>query len=410
MEQNVQKLWKHHWKNQVTIEQSGSFYGKLLHQKRLIILQNILKNFDTESTVLDMGCGSGSTITVFKQSGFNNIIGIDFTEESMNRCKELGLVYKKDVFLMDAKNTSFKSNSFDIVFSEGLWEHFTDPRPHMAEAARIAKNYIIVIQPDHFSFFGRLMHIGWNLFAKNKGGVREYSFLLSYFINFLKQYDFELVLSKSTLLHEQSVMVFKKQAKWHISQQHELNYSKKVEDKTWKIPYSLEYWKKFYNLNLSGKGIEICCGNHGIYNYASNIIGLDSINFNKPNFICGNAEHIPFQHLDFAICGNGIDHCSNPKQILIELTRVTDNIILWVYIHPRIVSFLLSKFDKMHPHHLTNSNLKFLLSNINYTKIYEVKYSPLNHWQYAKTKIAKIKLLIMYFFNIKGILIHLRRS
>lgn len=207
----VQKLWSKHWKTQTTIESTGSFYGKLLHQKRLVILQNILKKLDPDSLVLDMGCGGGSTMMSFKQVGFNKITGIDFTQESMKRCEKLGFIYGKNVFLMDAKKTIFPDKYFNIVFSEGLWEHFTDPRPHMAEAARVAKTYIIVIQPDHFSFFGLLMHVGWNIFSKNKGGVKEYSFPLSYFRDFLKLYNFELIESKSTLFHEQTVMVFKRQ-------------------------------------------------------------------------------------------------------------------------------------------------------------------------------------------------------
>jgi SAM-dependent methyltransferase len=281
----VQQLWKHHWKNQVAIEETGSFYGKLLHQKRLVILQKILKSLDSSSTVIDIGCGSGSTIASFKQAGFNNIIGIDFAEESMGRCENRGFVYGKDVFLMDAKNTSFSGSHFDIVFSEGLWEHFIDPRPHMAEAARLAKTYIIVIQPDHFSFFGFLMHLGWNLFSKNKGGVKEYSFPLSYFINFLKLYHFDLISSKSTILHEQTVMVFKKNSVWQTSQQHEFRYSKTKESKRWRIPYSLEYWKKFMDLDsVEGQGIEIGCGTHGIYNFTQNIVGLDSINFHHKSF------------------------------------------------------------------------------------------------------------------------------
>ena len=211
-ESNVQKLWKQHWKTQTTIEESGSFYGKLLHQKRLAILQNILKQLPSNSKVLDMGCGGGSTMTTFKEIGFNNIVGIDFAEESISRCKDKGFIFGKDIYLMDAKNTKFSSQSFDVVFSEGLWEHFTDPRPHIVEAARLAKSYIIVIQPDHYSFFGFLMHQGWNIFSKNKGGVKEYSFLLSYFRDFLKLYNFELIDDKSTLFHEQTVMVFRRKS------------------------------------------------------------------------------------------------------------------------------------------------------------------------------------------------------
>ena len=210
-ETEVQKLWKQHWKSKTTIEETGSFYGRLLHQRRLVILKDILSKFDARSKVLDIGCGGGSTITTFKEVGFDNIIGIDFAEESLERCEKLGLAINKNVFLMDAAHTRFLDKQFDIVFSEGLWEHFTDPRPHIAEAARLAKTYLIVIQPDHFSFFGFLMHLGWSLFSKDKGGVREYSFPLSYFTNFLKNYNFKLIESKSTLFHEQTVMVFKRQ-------------------------------------------------------------------------------------------------------------------------------------------------------------------------------------------------------
>ena len=207
---SIQELWKKHWKNHPTIEESGSFYGKLLHKKRIIILRNIIKNLDHNYSVLDMGCGSGATMTTFKEAGFTNIIGIDFAEESILRCEEKGFVYGRDVFLSDAKHTIFYDEQFDIIFSEGLWEHFLDPRPHMTEAARLSKQYIIVIQPDHFSFFGYLMHLGWTIFNKNKGGVREYSFPLFYFKQFLQLYDFQLIQSKSTMFHEQTIMVFKK--------------------------------------------------------------------------------------------------------------------------------------------------------------------------------------------------------
>ena len=404
-ELKVQQLWKKHWKTQSTIEESGSFYGKLLHQKRLIILQNFLSTLDSTSTVLDMGCGGGSTITTFKQSNFNNIKGIDFASESMARCEEKGFVYGKDVFLMDAAHTSFFSNSFDIVFSEGLWEHFTDPRPHMAEACRLAKTYIIVIQPNHFSFFGYLMHLGWNIFSKNKGGVKEYSYPLSYFTNFLKLYNFDLITSKSTPLYEQTMMVFKKNSTWSTAQQHELNYSTQQEPKTWRM-HSLSFWIKHLHLSsITGQGIEIGCGPNGIYKFASNITGIDSINYHTSNFIQSTAEHLPFHKTDFVILCNSLDHCSNPQQVLSEISRITNTLILWTYIHPKLTSFLLSKFDKMHPYHFTNSNLTNLLTN--FIPTHKFFYNPLKHWQYAGTKIAKLKLIIMYLLNIRGMCIHL---
>ena len=395
------------------MEETSSFIGNFLHQKRLIILKNILKKLDHNYKVLDMGCGGGVTMTTFKESGFTHITGIDFAEESIVRCEKKGYVCEKDVFLMDATHTSFPSNSFDIVFSEGLWEHFPDPRPHMAEAARLSKQYIIVYQPDHFSFFGFLMYIGWGAFNKNKGGVKEYSFLLSYFKQFLKFYGFDFIKSYSTPFHEGEIMVFKKHNTWHIAQQHELTYSQTKEPRLYHA-HSLEFWQKLLSLeNIEGQGIEVGCGNIGMYNFTSNIIGLDTINFHKHNFIQASAEHLPIIHSDFAILCNSLDHCENPDQVLKEITLTTNKLILRTYIHPKIVSFLLSKLDKMHPYHFTKSDIKhfsLMLGIENFIEISSTITSPFVLWHHTDNWQEKFKLLIMYLLNIHAICIHLSIS
>ncbi len=387
------------------MEETSSFLGNFLHQKRLHILKQILSKLDHNYSVLDMGCGCGMTMTTFKESGFNNITGIDFAEESIARCEEKGFVYGRDVFLSDAKHTSFHDSQFDIVFSEGLWEHFQDPRPHIAEAARLSKQYIIVFQPDHFSLTGYFMNLGWNIFTKNKGGVHEYSFHLSYFKQFLKLYGFDLIKTYSTPLHEWGIMVFKKHNIWLTAQQHELNYIRTKESQIWHM-HSLEYWKKILNLEqIEGQGIEIGCGNNGLYNFTPNILGIDTINFHKPNFIQATGEHLPIKQVDFAILFNSLDHTSNPEQVLNEVSTTTINIILWTYIHPKLISFLLSKLDKMHPYHFTKTDLRKLTQN--FTKTKEISYSSFILWKYAQTKTAKIKLLIMYLLNIHAVCIHL---
>jgi len=206
----VKNSWTEHWSNKTSLEESASIVGKFLRKQRFQILFKMLKNFNRNLSVIDIGCGGGLTLKFFRDTGFTNSIGIDFIQHSIDHCSNLGFTKEKDIFLMDAKRTSFQNDNFDIVFSEGLWEHFTDPRPYMAEAVRIGKKYIIVIQPNHFSLFGWFMHAGWNLLSRDKGGVLEYSFPLSYFRNFLKSYNFKLVKSKSTIFNEQAIMIFEK--------------------------------------------------------------------------------------------------------------------------------------------------------------------------------------------------------
>jgi len=210
MDNKVKERWSNHWLNKSSLEESASIIGSFLRKRRFYILSKMLDSFSRNSTIIDMGCGGGSTLKFIRSLGFKNSVGIDFIEHSIKHCEKLGFVKGKDIFLMDAKKTKFPNRFFDIVFSEGLWEHFQDPRPYMAEAARIAKKTIVVIQPNHFSIFGKLMNIGWDISSHKKGGVKEYSFTLSYFKSFLNMYGFSLVKSKSTILNEQAVMQFER--------------------------------------------------------------------------------------------------------------------------------------------------------------------------------------------------------
>lgn len=202
--------WEEYWKSSTSVDDKGSPIGVWLRHKRLKILSKILLDLDLNMSVIDVGCGGGTTLNLIRKLGFKNSIGIDYVQQSLDRCKSLGFEQNKDVFLMDAGDTTFADQHFDVIFSEGLWEHFPDPYPYIAEAARISKKYIIVIQPDHYSPFGRLMLIGWKLFMSNKGGVKEYSFRISYFTQTLSDLGFELIQTRSTMLRQQAILVYKR--------------------------------------------------------------------------------------------------------------------------------------------------------------------------------------------------------
>lgn len=208
MEEQVRELWQEHWDKTATIDDIATFYGKYLRRKRLQILRKILLQLNPNYSIIDMGCGGGGTLKTIREAGYKNSIGIDYIDESLSHCQKLGFEKDKDVFLMDAKATMFSDRQFDIVFSEGLWEHFIDPTDFMAEAARVADKYILIIQPNHFSFVGRLLKIGWEKFSSKRGGVREYSFRLSYFKDGLKKLGFDHLKTLSTAFREQAVMLF----------------------------------------------------------------------------------------------------------------------------------------------------------------------------------------------------------
>jgi len=202
------KDWDNEWEKAVNIEASASIIGKWLRRQRLTHVKNILYSFDSDNSIIDMGCGAGTTLKLLRDIGFNNSIGIDFSVEAIKRCEALGFVEGKDVFNVDALKTPYLDNEFDLVFEEGLWEHFVNPSPFVVEAARISKKWVLVIQPNHYTPLGWLLHWGWKTFSG--GGVFEYSFPFSYFINILDTCGFDMVDRRRDLFRAQDVALFRR--------------------------------------------------------------------------------------------------------------------------------------------------------------------------------------------------------
>jgi len=202
------KAWDAEWKQSHNIDDSSSFIGKWLRDQRLTHVKNILNSLDSEMSIIDMGCGAGTTLTILRSLGFDKAIGIDYSSEAIKRCEALGFVEGKDVFNIDAVDTKYPDKKFDVVFEEGLWEHFEDPSPFVKEAARITGKWMLIIQPNHFTPLGALLHWAWKVFKG--GGIFEYSFHINYFIELLDKHGFSMVDRRRDCFWAQDVILFKR--------------------------------------------------------------------------------------------------------------------------------------------------------------------------------------------------------
>lgn len=88
---------------------------------KLNIIKNSVKNKDVKSlSILDVGCGRGHYLRLFREMGFKSILGIDPSRECATK-------YLKDVphivsdFSSFAKN--IPTNQYDIVFCTDVLEH-----------------------------------------------------------------------------------------------------------------------------------------------------------------------------------------------------------------------------------------------------------------------------------------------
>jgi ubiquinone/menaquinone biosynthesis C-methylase UbiE len=191
-------VWEGRWSEFNKAKRSSSatyplgFVSKIGYESSKRGILKILREvkLSKDSKIIDVGCGEGRTLSYFLDYGFDNVIGIDISSSAIKVCENKGLVKNKNVFVMDAKKTKFKDNTFDLVFAEGFLEHFTDFTPFTKEFARISKKYILLTQPNHFSVTGILLNF---LIPKiQKSYVKEYDYRMIDFIREFNKIGFEI--------------------------------------------------------------------------------------------------------------------------------------------------------------------------------------------------------------------------
>ena len=102
-----------------------------------------------EAKILDIACGDGVGLQMFKEMGFKNVAGLEYNADKAKAAKSVGY----EVFQADMHNLSmFKDGSFDIVYSSHSLEHAYNPRQVIQEFYRILVPsgllYVVLPFPD----------------------------------------------------------------------------------------------------------------------------------------------------------------------------------------------------------------------------------------------------------------------
>jgi ubiquinone/menaquinone biosynthesis C-methylase UbiE len=107
--------------------------------------------------ILEVGAGSGvDSLTLSKITGCKSTC-VDYSLESLSfmkkNFKQAGV--KAAFIKADAQKLPFKDNSFDLVFSNGVMEHFKNPFPMIEESKRVLKKegILIIGVPQTYSFY-----------------------------------------------------------------------------------------------------------------------------------------------------------------------------------------------------------------------------------------------------------------
>ncbi|MCK4584474.1 class I SAM-dependent methyltransferase [candidate division WOR-3 bacterium] len=149
----MQKEWNNFWKN----NQDRQFTNPSWSKRRIMkILDKYIKS---EMTVLDAGCGSGFFSNYFILKGCR-VYSLDYSEEALTLAKRMtnnrSFKYLKKNLLKNNLTSEFK-NKFDLIFTDGLFEHFTKQEQEqiMGTFVKIKKDkgIVVTIVPNKYTFW-----------------------------------------------------------------------------------------------------------------------------------------------------------------------------------------------------------------------------------------------------------------
>jgi len=96
--------------------------------------------------ILEVGCGKGNEIVQLAKRGAA-CVGLDFSESAMDLMQQR---LAKESLAMplvrgDARHLPFQPGTFDLVFSQGVLEHFTQPGEVLQEQYRVLREGAIIV-------------------------------------------------------------------------------------------------------------------------------------------------------------------------------------------------------------------------------------------------------------------------
>jgi len=175
----------------------------ILNNAEAIAVKMIKEVLSLNSKIIDVGCGTGRTLSLISKS-FPNAIGIDYSKTSIRKCKNMGL----KVLEMDARNILFPDKQFDLVFEEGLLEHYNNMSQVVKEMCRVSKSYVLAVQPKATRFIIFLKNLYWRTFKRKYAD--EIPYTLEDYCNEFKKFGFELIKEKSDAFNFLYILLFKR--------------------------------------------------------------------------------------------------------------------------------------------------------------------------------------------------------
>jgi SAM-dependent methyltransferase len=112
--------------------------------------------------VLEIGCGTAIDSYILAERSTANFVGIDLSLPSVQVAARCAQYFPRPIYLAaaDATRLPFADATFDIVFSQGVVEHFRDPSAMLQDQLRVMKpdGILVITVPQRRTGYTRFKH------------------------------------------------------------------------------------------------------------------------------------------------------------------------------------------------------------------------------------------------------------
>lgn len=205
------EVWREEFRDvDLSYSETPSSQGKLFELVKTDFLKEIFP--PPPKTMLEVGCGTGYVSLFFAKRGYR-VTCLDINAFILKIAKKNFIKEgAKGKFMVgNAESLSFKDNTFDIVTSFGLLEHFGDPQTAIDEMVRVLKKggvFFADVVPNRFSCqtVGNILNslsvlVYWSLKGSPLKGIHKAlrHFRPEYFENSISWVQYKCFMEKAGL-------------------------------------------------------------------------------------------------------------------------------------------------------------------------------------------------------------------
>ena len=154
MRKSTEAHWTRFWRERAEIDDVYPTEGRVVEQ---ILAETPVRG----KRVLEVGAGSGRDSIALAEAGATAIL-LDYSTASLEVARGVARRSGQRVHLVraDALRMPFRDRDIEVVFHQGLLEHFRDPNPLLRENVRVLApgGILLVDVPQRFHMYTVLKH------------------------------------------------------------------------------------------------------------------------------------------------------------------------------------------------------------------------------------------------------------